>query len=139
MRDLYDNINVLQVLAPQTATSAKTSAAIDLQGYNSALVTFAVGAPGDTLSSSVYWTLSLQESTDGVTYTPVMANSAPDMNNTVSIALTANGQGNQAYKLGYIGSARYLKALATPTGTMTNGTPISMVALRGTAGYKPVS
>ena len=43
-----------------------------------------------------------------------------------------------AYGFGYIGNKRYLKGIATPTGTHTNGTPIGILAMRDSAAYRPV-
>ncbi len=136
MRDLYDNVSVTQVTTPAVATATVTSSAIDLQGFNSAIVLFNMGASGDTLSSSVYWTLSLTEcATSGGTYTAVATS---DMSAGVSSVTVALGQDSASYKLGYIGSQRYVKAVATKTGTMTNGTIIGITSLRGSAAYKPV-
>jgi len=137
MRDLYDNVSVTQVTTPAVATATVTSSAIDLQGFNSAIVLFDLGASGDTLSSSVYWTLSLTEcSTSGGTFTPVVTTDTSQGINSVTVAL---GQDQASYKLGYIGSQRYVKAVATPTGTMTHGVIIGITSLRSNSAYKPVT
>jgi len=136
MRDLYHNVLATQVLNPITATSTKTSSTIDLQGFNSASVVFNLGQAGDTLSGSLYWTLTLQHSDDNSTYAAV---ATTDVNEGVnSIAVNATTLDKTAYSIGYIGGKRYLQAVATPTGVMTNGTPIGITALRGTAAYRPV-
>jgi len=136
MRDLYHNVLATQSLNPAVATSTKTSATIDLQGFNSVSIVFAIGASGDTLSSSVYWTLSLQDSPDGVTFTPVTATYINA--GAATIVVNSPSLAGNAYSFGYIGAQRYLQAVATPTGTMTNGTPIGVIALRGNPGYRPV-
>lgn len=137
MRDLYHNVLATQVLHPVVSTATKTSSTIDLLGYNSANVVFAIGLAGDTLSGSVYWTLKLQHSDDDSSYSDTAAadissGSATSVVNSMSLDETA-------YSFGYIGSKRYLKAVATPTGTHSNGTPIGIVALRGTPAYRPVN
>ncbi len=137
MRDLYDNISVGQVVVPANATSTITSSAIDLQGFNSALVLFNIGAAGDTLSGSKYWTLSLTEcATSGGTYTAVASTDTSEGINSITVAL---GQDQAAYKIGYIGSQRFIKAVVTPTGTMSTGTIIGIAALKGNPAYKPVT
>ena len=140
MRDLYHNVLATQVLNPVVATSAKTSSTIDLQGYNAASVVFAVGLSGDTLSGSLYWTLSLQDSPDNSTWTavPATALSAGVDGGSATAVLNTTSSDRQAYSFGYIGGQRYLQAVATPTGSVSAGVPIGIVALRGTAGYKPV-
>lgn len=136
MRDLYHNVLVTQHLNPVTSTTTKTSTAIDLRGYNSAEVIFAVGLSGDTLSGSVFWTLKLQHSDDDSIYTDV---ALADLNNTTAtVVIDSSTEDETAYAFGYIGNKRYLKGVATPTGTHTNGTPIGIVALRGTPAYRPV-
>lgn len=136
MRDLYHNVLVSQHLNPVVATTTKTSTAIDLQGYNGASVVFAVGQAADTLSGSVYWTLKLQHSDDDSTYTDLAAG---DLNSSsLTLVINSSSLDRTAYSFGYQGAKRYLKAVATPTGTHTNGTPIGIIALRGTAAYVPV-
>lgn len=136
MRDLYHNVLVSQHLNPVVSTATKTSTAIDLQGYNGANVVFSIGLSGDTLSGSVYWTLKLQHSDDNSTYTDLAAG---DLNsNSLTSVVNSASLDETAYIFGYQGGKRYLKAVSTPTGTHTVGTPISIVAMRGVAGYSPV-
>jgi hypothetical protein len=136
MRDLYHNVLVTQHLNPVTSSTTKTSTAVDLQGFNSADVIFAMGASGDTLSGSAFWTLKLQHSDDDSVYTDTVL---ADLNNTaLTVVVNSSSLDKTAYGFGYQGSKRYLKAVATPTGTHTNGTPIGIVALRSTAAYRPV-
>lgn len=136
MRDLYHNILSTQVLSPAVATTVKTSSTIDLQGHNSASVLFSIGQSGDTLSGSVLWTLKMQHSDDDSSYSDVTA--ADVSNGTTAIVINDGTLDETVYSMGYIGSKRYLKGIATPTGTHTNGTPIGMIALRGNSAYRPV-
>src|SRR4051812_10153053 len=109
MRDLYHNILPVQVLNPVVSTATKTSSAIDLQGFNSASVLYSLGLSGDTLSVSLYWTLTLQHSDDNVTYAAVASS---DCNAGVnSIAVNATTLDRTVYSLGYIGAKRYLQAI----------------------------
>jgi hypothetical protein len=136
MRDLYHNVAVTQVLNPVTSSTTKTSSTIDLQGFNSADVIFAIGASGDTLSGSLFWTLKLQHSDDDSVYTDT---ALADLNNTaLTVVVNSSSLDKTAYGFGYQGGKRYLKGIATPTGTHTNGTPIGIFALRDAAAYKPV-
>lgn len=136
MRDIYRNVLVTQHFNPAVSSVTRTSTAIDTQGFNSVNVVFAIGASGDTLSGSVYWTLKLQHSDDDSTYTDVVA--ADLLNSSLTVVVDSSAKDKTAYAFGYTGSKRYLKGIATPTGTHTNGTPIGMLAMRGTAAYAPV-
>jgi hypothetical protein len=136
MRDTYHNVLVTQHLNPVVSTATKTSSAIDLQGFNSCSVVFPMGLSGDTLSGSVYWTLKLQHSDDDSVYSDVTASDVHD--GAATIVVDSSAEDEMPYSFGYAGNKRYLKAVATPTGTHTNGTPIGMLALRSEAGYSPV-
>ena len=136
MRDLYHNILPTQVLNPIVSTGTKTSSTIDLQGFNGLSVVYTLGLSADTLSVSLYWTLTLQHSDDGSTFT---ACATTDSNAGVnSITVNATTLDRTAYSIGYIGAKRYLQAVATPTGSVSSGMPIGMVALKGVPNYRPV-
>lgn len=136
MRDLYHNVLVTQHLNPITSSTTKTSTAIDLQGHNSAEVVFAIGQSGDTLSGSVLWTLKVQHSDDDSAYTDTTT--ADLSNSAATVVIDSSTEDRTAYSFGYVGNKRYLKGVATPTGTHTNGTPIGILALRDNSAYKPV-
>jgi hypothetical protein len=138
MRDLYHNITVSQVSAPAVATATVTSSAIDLQGFGSVAVLFAIGASGDTLSGSVYWTLKLTEcATVGGTYTDV---ALADLHNAAATVVIDDAAEDEVIvKFGYKGTKQFLKAVATKTGSMSNGTPIAIVAVKGNPVEAPVA
>lgn len=137
MRDIYRNILVTQHLNPVNSTATKTSTTIDLQGYDSVNVLFALGLAGDTLTGSLYWTLKLTHSDDDSSYSDV---ALADLNNTAAtVVVDSMSKDETVYGFGYKGAKRYLRAVATPTGSHSTGTPIGVVALRGTAAYAPVN
>ena len=138
MRDLKNGIKKEQALKPVTATTDKTSSAIDLQGFNSASVLFNLGESGDVLSSTVYWTLSLTEcDTSGGTYTPVAA--ADIMEGVASVVVNDPAEDGTLYQLNYVGGKRFIQGVATKTGVHTNGTPMGITALKGHASDQPVA
>lgn len=136
MRDIYHNVLVTQHFSPANSTSTRTSTAIDLQGYNSACVLFAIGQAADTLSVSVYWTLKLQHSDDDTTYTDVTVSDL--LNSSATVVIDSSTKDRTVYNFAYVGTKRYLKGVATPTGTHSLGTPMGMLAARGTPSYAPV-
>lgn len=139
MRDIYSNLSVTQILSAAAAKTTQTSSPVDLQGFNGAMIVFNMGLSGDTLSGSVYWTLKIQDSPDGVTYTDVAVGLLSGNQSSNTIVLNAPGQDQKAYKFGYIGNNRYLQAVATPTGTTTNGIPIGIISTRGKPSLAPTS
>lgn len=136
MQDLYNNLKATQVAVNATATATVTSSAIDMQGYDSLVVLFDIGDSGDTLSGTVYWTLKLQHSDDDSSYADCGA--ADLLGGMTTVVIDAPSEDSLAVKFGYTGGKRYVKGVATKTGTHTNGTPIGIVAIQGDAGLRPV-
>ena len=141
MKDLSNNISPAVSLAAATRTAAANGTGVDLQGYESATVLVDVGAEGDTLSSSVYFEVSLEESDDDSTYTDVAQ--AGIIDGTISsggiflkLDGTANGNPDSAggiFRVGYVGNSRYVRVVLAKTGTHSNGTPLGAMVVRGSA------
>ena len=138
MKDLYNNVKVSQMATPAVATATATSTAVDAQGFNSLAVLFDVGQSGDTLSGSVFWTLKLTEcDTSGGSYTDVAAEDL--YNSAATVVIDDAAEDEVIVKFGYKGSKRFIKAVATTTGTHTNGTPLSIIAMQGHPVNAPVA
>ena len=73
MRDLANNISVVQSLAPAVRTADANGTGVDLQGFEGATIVVDSGAEGDTLSSSVKIDFKLEESSDNSTFSAVTA------------------------------------------------------------------
>jgi hypothetical protein len=141
MKDLSNNIVPVVSLAAATRTAAANGTGVDLQGYESATVLVDVGAEGDTLSSSVYFEVSLEESDDNSTYTDVAQASIVD--GTISsggiflkLDGTANGNPDSTggiFRVGYVGNSRYIRVVLAKTGTHSNGTPLGAMVVKGHA------
>lgn len=141
MKDLSNNINPAVSIINAVKTAAANGTGVDLQGYESATVLVDVGAEGDTLSSSVYFELSLEESDDDSTYTDVAQASIVD--GTISsggiflkLDGTAGGNPDTAggiFRVGYVGNSRYIRVVIAKTGTHSSGTPIGAMIVRGHA------
>jgi hypothetical protein len=116
MKDLYNRVTLVNAVLPAVATETAESAAIDLQGFESALAIYSVGQSADTLSGSVKITLSLTEcdTSDGT-------------------LIDAAAEDEAVFKVGYLGSKRYIKAGFTLAGTHSSGTEVSAVVLKGHA------
>ena len=141
MKDLSNNIAPAVSIINAVKTAAANGTGVDLQGYESATVLVEVGAEGDTLSSSVYFEVSLEHSDDDSTYTDVAQ--ADIIDGTISsggiflkLDGTANGNPDTAgeiYRVGYVGGKRYVRVVLAKTGTHSNGTPLGAMIVRGHA------
>lgn len=137
MQDLYHNIKIEQILDPVVATGTQTSASIDLQGYDAAQIIIAVGESGDTLSGSLKWDFKLQDSDNDSVYEDV---AVADLHNDVAtVTIDDAAEDDTAIVFGYKGSKRYLQAVATATGSHSNGTPLAIIGMRGVPADAPVA
>ena len=139
---VYSNNDFEQAVDPAVYTATETSAAIDLQGFNEVALLANVGASGDTLSGSLYWEFAVQESDDDVSYTAVVD---ADLENSVTGTTTGTfavlndpAEAGQRYITAYKGSKRYIKVVATGTGTIVSGLAFSVSAVKGRPAYAPV-
>lgn len=128
MRDLAHNLAPVVALVPQVLAATDTSTAIDLLGFNGAMLVVNTGA----IVSSGNFTAKLQESdtTTSGDFTDVVA---ADLVGTLPSALAAS----MVYKQGYIGARRYLRLVTTKN----SGTSIAAgaVLVKGHPGVAPVS
>ena len=141
MKDLSNNIRPAVSLAVAVRTAAANGTGVDLQGYESATALVDVGAEGDTLSSSVFFEVSLEHSDDDSTYTDVAQ--ADIIDGTIAsggiflkLDGTAGGDPDSAggiFRVGYVGGKRYLRAVLAKTGTHSNGTPLGVMIVKGHA------
>ena len=141
MKDLSNNISPAVSLAAATRTAAANGTGVDLQGYESATVLVDVGAEGDTLSSSVYFEVSLEEADDDSTYPDVAQAGIIDgtiASGGIFLKLDGTAGGNPdstggIFRVGYVGNSRYIRVVLAKTGTHSNGTPLGAMVVRGSA------
>lgn len=141
MRDLSNNIVPAVSLAVATRTAAANGTGVDLQGYEGATILVDVGAEGDTLSGSVYFEVSLEDSTDNSTYSDCAQ--ADIVDGTIAaggIFLKIDGTtgGNPdstggVFRVGYVGGKRYVRVVLAKTGTHSNGTPLGAMVVKSHA------
>lgn len=133
--DYIDNDHCAILLPTAALVATTNSSAVNLQGYNSCEVIVIVGAASaDTLSGSLYWTVTLEESdTYNTGFTTVSAAETVDGETTAtnSIVIDANAECGLSYKLGYVGNAKYLRITITETGSMSYGNLFAAVAIMG--------
>lgn len=104
MRELYNDIGLTQALIPAVQSATATSAAIDLAGFESATVLINTGA----IVSAGDFTVKLQES-DTTTSGDFTDVAAGNLVGTFPASLAADS----LYKVGYSGTKRYVRTVAT--------------------------
>ncbi len=144
--DLHHSILVESVLKTQTVSGAAGEVAvtkIDRQGFESLEFIAALGESGDTLSGALKLDFILKDGdlSDGSDLAPVtdptlVLGAIPDSNGIV-IIVDADGEDGKVYSVGYVGEKRYAALVPKKTGTHTNGTPLSILAVKGGAHKRP--
>lgn len=152
-RDLHSNIKVVQHVAAQAITATNTpSNGVDLQGFESAEFLIAVGTVTNIANSpQPSWTFKLQESdsqssgfTDVTDSNAVLVGSAaspvaaPNSSTGVFLTIDAASEDAATYRVGYVGSKRYVRVVATAANT-PGSTPYAVVAVLGDAHQTPTS
>jgi len=128
MRDLASNLSTTQTLAPVDYAATTKGAAVDLKGFNSAAVIINTGA----ITGAGAYSVALQES-DTTTDGDFAAVEGKYLVGSLPATLAAAS----AYKQGYIGHKRYVRAVITKA----SGTSIvaSAVVVKGDAASRPVA
>ena len=128
MKDLYSGLGVIQALAPAVVAATSTATAIDLQGFNSALVVVNTGA----IAGSGDFTTKLQESdtTTGGDFEDVA-------DADLIGAFPASLEADSVVKVGYRGTKRYIRTVTTKN----SGTSIAagIVVVKGDPADAPVA
>ncbi len=143
MRDLVNSI-AASVLIPAAAYSAdNTAPAVDLSGFESAVIVIHVGAGGITFDGTNKIEFKLTHSDDNVTYTAVTLNDVRGVDSVgaggIIKALTSAHAAADITKVGYAGGKRYLKLLADFSGTHGTGTPMAAEVIKGHSRYWPAT
>ncbi len=143
MKDLKNNIGVVQSLAPAERNSDANGTGVDLQGFESATVVIDMGAEGITLSSTNKIEIELEHSDDNSTFTDVTSSAdvigaTPDSNGVIA-TFDDPGEAPAISSVGYIGGKRYIRAVANFSGTHGSATPLGVSVIKGHARKNPVS
>ncbi|MBN9065176.1 MAG: hypothetical protein J0H60_01515 [Rhizobiales bacterium] len=141
MRDLSSLVSAAALLPAAVYAADNTPAAVDLNGYESAVLFLHVGIGGITFDATNKIEFKLTHSDDGTTYDAVTAD---DVQGVASVgtggivkALVAAHAADDVTKIGYMGGRRYLKLLADFSGTHGTGTPIAATVVKGNPRFAP--
>lgn len=108
VRDIHNQISVLNSLTPAARTASANGSGVDLTGYRAAAVVFTVG----TITDGTH-TPKIQESDDNSSFSDV---AAADQSGTLAALATGVNQ-----EVSYLGTKRYIRAVSTVAGATTGG------------------
>jgi hypothetical protein len=135
MRDIVTDRKMDLSLVPATRTADANGTGVSVEGFEGVVVGFAFGASGDVLSGTVFVEGVVQESNDNSTYTDV---AAADLIGTEPM-VDAAADASKVYRVGYLGSKKYVRGKLDFTGTHTNGIPCATFVERSAARVVPVT
>lgn len=139
MRDLASNLALAVAIPNATYAAENTPAAVDLAGYEAALIALGIGVGGITFTGSNKIEFVLTHSDDNVTYTNVETKhvTGATVANGIIKSLIAAKAAADVSEIGYVGNKRYLKLLADFSGTHGVGTPIEAIVIKGGSRFNP--
>lgn len=146
-REIFNTTKVESSVIAQTLTTTTNGASVDMSDANAVTFVTSMGASGDTLSGSVFWTLTVEESDDNSLWTTVtdaesllIAIDGTKQSGT-SIIVDAPAEDEKIFEIAYKtpGDKRYARQVITATGTHSNGTPMAVAAIKGLLKVSPQS
>lgn len=139
MKTLINNNKVVSTIVPIMAnnTSEGTGVGVDCRGYKQVLMVADWGISGDTLSGSVYWTLTFEDSDDNSSFTLIASTYL--LGGTGTHTIDAAAEDPTLVVREYTGGKRYVRILGTATGTHTNGTPVAAFVILGSPHSAPIT
>lgn len=143
LKDIYNGLLPVHVIN-ETVTSgggAVVATDIDLRGFDGTNIVVDFGANGgDTLNGTNYFTVKVEHSNDGTTYTECDTSDILGATPASGVVLTVDdaAEDEAVYSFGYVGNRRYLQITITPNGTLTNGNPVTIIVIKGLAHQETV-
>lgn len=126
IKDLSNQVSIVQPLSPRTNAAAGSGSTVDLAGYNAATVVVASGVTaGGILSASVL------ESADGVAWS---VPAASDL--TASGQITHTSQ-SAVTAVGYLGTKRYLTVITSATAAASNSQSYVASVIKSSPRHRP--
>jgi len=151
MRDLHSNIKTVSHIIGSKTTTVTPANGVDLKGFGSAEFIAHIGTVTNIANSpQPSWAFKLQESDDDSTFTDVVTAAdalvgsaqspaaAPDSSTGVFLTIDAAAEDDAVYRIGYIGTKRYVRMVATAANT-PGATPMSVVAVLGHPSLMPTA
>lgn len=132
MKDLYNNIKIVKALAPVAVSADNTGSAIDLAGYNSAVIVWSVG----TVTDGTY-AIEIQES-DTTTAGDFKAVADADLIGTEKTGVKSDTD-EDVFAVGYKGNKRYIRYVITETAAGSTGGIMAVNVILGNPAHAPAA
>ena len=142
MRDLHSNLAAAIALPAAAYAADNTPAAVDLSGFESAMLAIEVGVGGITFDGTNKVEFKLTHSEDDSSYDAVTADDVQGVTvgaGGIVLSLIAAHAAATVTRVGYIGDRQFLKLLADFSGTHGTATPMAALVLEGHARDRPVA
>ncbi len=130
--DLYNRVTGVSALTPAARTASANGTAVDMTTNNANGLTFLVYAGTITDGTHAF---KLQDSPDNSNWTDV---AAPFIQQGSTTSFTSSTTSGTVLKFGYLGLTRYVRLVATVSGTTTGGV-YSAVAVEGLEASLPAA
>lgn len=143
MRDTYSRTKRTNSLAPASRTASANGTGVDTSGYRSVMLEIDVGVGGITFDGTNKIEIKLEHSDDNAAWSGVTAAEARSAEaigaDGIVKTLNAAHATATAYKAGYFGGKRYVRGVATYSGTHGAGTVIAATVALGDPLLSPVA
>jgi hypothetical protein len=151
-RDLHSNIKAVSHYVGAPTATVTPASGVDLAGFSSSEFIISVGAVANIANSpQPSWAFKLQHSdsqssdfTDVTDANDVLVGSAkspvtaPNSSTGVFLTVDDAAEDDTVYRVGYIGTKRYVRVVATAANT-PGATPMAFVAVLGDPALAPTS
>lgn len=147
-REIFNTTKTESSIRAAVLTSTTNGSTVDLKDAEAVNVILDVGQSGDTLSGSVYWTITAQESSDNSSWSTItdsdkllIAVAGTIQSAATSVVIDDAAEDSTTVEVSYKapGGERYFRIVVTATGTHSNGTPMSASAVKGYLKVSPES
>lgn len=132
MKSIKDTHDVAVSLNPKARTATATGSAVDLKGYESALVVIDIGLLSDGATAS--WAFKVQHSGPGA-----WADVGSAYYDGAFTAVATSGADNTTQRQAYIGERRYIRVVQTLTGSASTGLVSGALVVRNRKRHLPAS
>lgn len=131
---------VLSIVADSMCVDTDGTAA-DLNGYKGCLIIGSVGATHATVAHDIYLELEVEESTDNSSFTDVadadLIGFVAGTNDGTFAVVDSTVDDAAIFTCSYIGAKRYVRVVASFTGTQDGWWPVSATIVRTDPKYSP--
>lgn len=136
MRDLYNNLRVVQLIEPSadTGEAAITSTIVDLQGFDGVLLVVTFGELADAAFTGA---ITVTESDTAYFSSPNSVAAADLVAGTNPVTFN-QASDNYTYKIGYIGNKQFIR-IEVATTANAGVFPVAAVAILGYPSILPQS